>query len=150
MVLHIIPDMHRPQIVIDTNVFVAALLSQKGASYRLLLLADSGLFTINLSVPLVVEYEDAASRILKRTRLSEEDLHDILDYVGKVGSRKQIYYLWRPVLRDPKDDMVLELAIAAECEFIISFNQKNFIGVDIFGVEAITPQQFLHKIGQTK
>jgi putative PIN family toxin of toxin-antitoxin system len=150
MVSHTIPDMQRPQIVIATDVFVAALLSQKGASYRLLLLADSGLFTSNLSVPLVVEYEDAASRILKRTKLSREDLRNILDYVCEVGNRQQIYYLWRPFLRNPKDDMVLELAVAAECEFIVTFNQKDFIGVDIFGVGVVTPQQFLHRIGQIK
>jgi putative PIN family toxin of toxin-antitoxin system len=142
--------MRKPQIVIDTNVFVAALLSQKGASYRLMMLADSDLFALNLSVPLVVEYEDAAQRTLAQTRLNEEELGDILDYICAIGNRRQIYYLWRPFLRDPKDDMVLELAIAAECEFIVTFNHKDFAGVDIFGVEPVTPKQFLQKIGQIK
>lgn len=140
--------MRKPQIVIDTNIFVAALLSQKDASYRLMMLVDSDLFTINLSVPLVVEYEDAAQRILAKTRLSEEDLSNILDYICKVGNRQQIYYLWRPFLRDPKDDMVLELAIAAGCEFIVTFNRKDFAGVDIFGTEVVTPKEFLQEIGQ--
>jgi putative PIN family toxin of toxin-antitoxin system len=139
--------MRKSQIVIDTNVFVAALLSQKGASYRLMMLVDSGLFTINLSVPLVVEYEDAAQRILAQTRLSEADLSNILDYICKVGNRQRIYYLWRPFLRDPRDDMVLELAIAAGCEFIVTFNRKEFAGVDIFGIEAVTPKEFLQEIG---
>jgi len=140
--------MRKSQIVIDTNVFVAALLSQKGASYRLMMLVDSGLFTINLSVPLVVEYEDAAQRILAQTRLSEADLSNILDYICQVGNRQQIYYLWRPFLRDPKDDMVLELAIAAGCEFIVTFNRKDFAGVDIFGIEVVTPKEFLQEIGE--
>jgi putative PIN family toxin of toxin-antitoxin system len=136
------------QIVIDTNVFVAALLSQKGASYRLLMLIDSGLFGVNLSVPLVVEYEDAAKRVLSQTALTEEDLDSILDYVCQVGKQQQIYYLWRPLLRDAKDDMVLELAVAAGCEFIVTFNQKDFAGVEVFGLTVVTPKEFLQQIGQ--
>ena len=137
-----------PQIVVDTNAFVTALLSQKGASYRLLLLADSGLFSMNLSVPLVVEYEDAARRVLSQTALTEEDLNNILDYLCQVGNRQPIYYLWRPFLRDLKDDMVLELAVAAGCKFIVTFNQKDFVGVEVFGIEVVTPKEFLRQIGQ--
>ena len=68
-----------PQIVIDTNVFVAALRSRRGASYRLLMLVDSGRFVVNVSVPLVLEYEDAAKRFLDQIHLSERDVGDIID-----------------------------------------------------------------------
>lgn len=136
--------------MIDTNVFVSALLSRRGASYRLLTLLGKGVFQYNLSVPLIVEYEDAAKRILSQTMLTEEDLDDILDYICKVGNKRQIYYLWRPFLRDPRDDMILELAVAAECDTIITFNLKDFSGVEAFGLQVITPTDFLRQIGQLR
>ena len=148
MVSYIISNMRIPQIVIDTNVLVSALLSQKGASYLLLMLADSGLFETNLSVPLVVEYEDVANRILPQTTLSENDLDSILNYICHVANRRQIYYLWRPFLRDSKDDMVLELAVASRCDYIVSFNKKDFKGVEEFGLEVVTPKEFLQQIGE--
>jgi putative PIN family toxin of toxin-antitoxin system len=135
------------RIVIDTNVFVSALLSQRGAAFRIMTRIDKGLFHFCLSVPLVLEYEDAAKRILDKTRLTEADLNDILDYVCKVGDRRMVYYLWRPFLRDPGDDMVLELAVAAECDFIITYNLKDFAGIEAFGVQALPPQEFLRRIG---
>ncbi len=140
--------MKRLQIVIDTSAFVSALISRKGAAYLLLMLADCGLFEVNLSVPLVVEYEYAAKRILSKTALSENDLNDILDYVCLTANRQKIYYLWRPFLRDPKDEMVLELAVAAGCQYIVTFNEKDFRGAEQFGVKIVTPKEFLQRIGQ--
>lgn len=140
--------MNIPQIVIDTNVFVSALLSKRGASYILLMLADSKQFEVNLSVPLAVEYEDAAQRILSQTALTDDDLEAILDYVCSVANRRHIYYLWRPFLRDPQDDMVLEIAVAARCQYIVTFNQKDFQGAEQFGLVIVTPKEFLQQIGQ--
>jgi putative PIN family toxin of toxin-antitoxin system len=140
--------MAAPQVVIDTNVFVSALLSKRGAAYRLLTLVGSGLFQLNISVPLIIEYEDAAHRILHQTALTPDDLDDILDYVCQVSNRQKIFFLWRPFLRDPKDDMVLELAAAAGCDSLITFNTKDFAGIERFGLKAMTPQTFLRQIGQ--
>ncbi len=137
-----------PQVVIDTNVFVSTLLSKRGAAYRLLMLVGSGLFQLNVSVPLIIEYEDAARRILPQTALTPDDLDDILDYVCQVSNRQKIFFLWRPFLRDPKDDMVLELAAAAGCDSLITFNTKDFAGIERFGLKAMTPQTFLRQIGQ--
>jgi putative PIN family toxin of toxin-antitoxin system len=141
--------MSTPQIVIDTNVFVAALRSQYGASYKLLMLLDSGKFEINLSVPLVIEYEDAGKRLVgKRSGLKVSDIDDVLDYVCSVANRKKVHYLWRPFLSDPKDDMVLELAVSAGCEIIVTYNKDDFKGVEQFGVRVMTAQEFLHEIGE--
>ena len=137
-----------PKIVIDTNVFVSALLSRKGTAYRLVMLADSGLFQLNISVPLIIEYEDAANRILHKTNLTPEDLNNILDYLCQVCNRQKIFFLWRPFLRDPKDDMVLELAVAANCDHIITYNTKDFVGASQFGLTTLKPQAFLEQIGQ--
>jgi predicted nucleic acid-binding protein len=61
-----------------------------------------------------------------------------------------IYFLWRPFLKDPKDDMVLELSVAARAKYIVTFNTRDFKGTDKFGIEAITPKVFLNKIGVCK
>lgn len=142
--------MIRPQIVIDTNVFVAALLSQLGASFKLLMLIDSGKFGANLSVPLALEYEDVGNRILGQTKLTPADFEDILDYICISSNHHEIYFLWRPFLKDPKDDMVLELAVAGNCEYIVTFNQKDFEGAEKFGVKVVEPKVLLRRIGELK
>ncbi len=140
--------MRRLQIVIDTNVFLSALRSHHGASFLLLtLIGQSSLFEINLSVPLVLEYEDVAKRPVLVPNLTAQDVDDILDYLCSVAHKHAIFFLWRPFLRDPKDDMVLELAVEAQCEYIVTFNRKDFAGCEQFGIAAITPQEFLRHIG---
>jgi putative PIN family toxin of toxin-antitoxin system len=140
--------MNVPQIVIDTSVLISALLSQRGAAYRLLMLSDSGRFEINLSVPLMAEYEEVAKRMLHRTDLSMTDLEDILDYLCRVGNQRKIFFLWRPFLPDPDDDMVLELGVAAQCQYIVTYNRQHFAGSEQFGTELVTPQKVLIKIGE--
>lgn len=138
------------QIVIDTNILISALRSQRGASFRLLaLVGKSSLFEINVSVPLILEYEDVAKRHLAEIELTEEDVDNIIDYLCSVGNRRQIYFLWRPLLKDPKDDMVLELAVEAQCKYIISFNGRDFAGIEQFDLQVLTPQEFLQIIGET-
>jgi putative PIN family toxin of toxin-antitoxin system len=138
-----------PRIVADTNVFVAALRSQYGASYKLFMLLESGKFEINVSVPLVFEYEEVAKRLVgKKTGLRPSDVDDILDYVCSVANRRKVYYLWRPFLKDPKDDMVLELAVSAGCDIIVTYNKEDFAGVEQFGVRVMTAQEFLRVIGE--
>jgi len=114
------------------------------------MLTDSGRFEINLSVPLVTEYEAVAKRMLDRTQLSTNDLDDILDYLCDAGNQQEIFFLWRPFLSDPDDDMVLELAIAAQCEYIVTFNQKHFAGSEQFGIRLLTPRDFLVEIGEVQ
>ncbi len=136
------------QIVVDTNVFLSALRSNRGASFLLLtLIGQSDLFEINLSVPLVLEYEDVAKRPGLVPNLSEQDVDDVLDYLCSVGHRWAIFFLWRPFLKDPKDDLVLELAVEAQCDYIITFNQKDFVGSEQFGIITLTSQEFLRMIG---
>lgn len=148
-VSYIIPiNMTKYQIVIDTSVFVSALRSRRGASHKLLMLLESVKFEANVSVPLVLEYEDAARRLIGEIPLTERDIDDILDYVCKVANRRKVFYLWRPFLKDPKDDMVLELAVTAECDFIVTYNKGDFQGVELFGLRAVTPKEFLQEIGE--
>lgn len=143
--------MHKPlQIVLDTNVIAAALRSNRGASFLLFSLVGAAAeFQINLSVPLVLEYEEIARRQKEETGLSEQDIDDILDYLCSVGNRREIYFLWRPFLKDPKDDMVLELAVEAACDCIVTFNRKDFAGVETqFNIRVLDPNVELQEIGR--
>ena len=132
-------------VVLDTNVLVAAMRSRRGASYRLVTLLGAGKFEVNVSVGLVLEYEDALRR---NAPLGREDLDDVLDYVCSVAHKPKIYYLWRPMLRDPNDDLVLEVAVAGGCDAIVTFNRRDFAGVERFGIRILSPREFLSEIGE--
>ena len=138
------------RIVLDTNVMVAALKSKRGASYKLLSIIDQDKFQISISVPLIIEYEYALKRTDLNILLTESEIDDILDYICQIADKREIFYLWRPYLKDPKDDMVLELAVESESDYIITYNQKDFKGVSKFGIKTLTPKAFLRKIGEIK
>ena len=135
------------RIVIDTNVLISALRSQRGASYRLFMLLDRGDIEINMSVPLIVEYEDAAKRIAREVGLTHADIDDILDYICSIARQRKIHFLWRPFLKDPQDDHVLELAVESGCNFIVTHNIRDFLGSEQFGIRVVTPKEFLRVIG---
>jgi putative PIN family toxin of toxin-antitoxin system len=138
-------------VVFDTNVVIAALRSRRGASFRLLsLLGTRPEIQVHLSVPLVLEYEQVAKRQAGELGLEPQDIDDLLDYLCRIAVRHEIYYLWRPVLRDPKDDMVLEAAVAGECGAIVSYNKRDFEGASRFGIEVITSREFLERIGELR
>ncbi len=136
------------QVVLDTNVLVSALRSQRGASHRLLRLVGDARFRINLSVPLLLEYEDVLKRPDAGHPLSPKEVDDVLNYLCASASLREIFYLWRPVLPDPKDDFVLELAVESGCDYIVTFNTRDFAGAGKFGVTAISPQEFLRELGE--
>ena len=138
--------MKKFRIVIDTNVMVSALNSRKGASYQLFRRLGSDAFDFYLSVPLFLEYEAIILRKFKNI-LTEEKITDALDYIAQVSRHQKIYYLWRPQLKDFKDEMALDLAVASQADFIVTFNVKNFNNLASFGIRTISPGQFLRKIG---
>ena len=135
-------------IVIDTCVLISALRSRNGASFKLLSLIDSNKFTFFLSVPLVLEYESVTKRMSRNLGLTHSDIENIIDYLCTVGNHRKVHYLWRPNLKDPGDDFVLELAVESECNYIVTHNVKDFKGIKKFNLKAITPQELLRKIGE--
>jgi predicted nucleic acid-binding protein len=140
--------MKRCHVVIDTSVLVAALQSRRGAPHKLLMLVGSGKFDVHVSVPLVLAYEAAAKRLLEEIPTTERGIDDILDYVCAAAQRQQVFYLWRPFLRNLKADMVLELAVAGQCDLIVTDNERGFQGVEQFGLRVVTPKEFLEEIGE--
>ena len=139
--------MRLSHIVIDTNVFVSASRSRDGYAFRLVELLGKGKFVVHLSVPLLMEYEELLKRMLPDLPVSQNVVDDILDYLCSVAEWHEIYFLWRPFLRDPDDDMVLEVAVSGMCDYIVTFNQRDFVGVEQFGLTVVTPGEFLKRIG---
>lgn len=133
----------KPHVVLDTNVLIAGLRSRRGASFALLDLLAKEAFEISVSVPLVLEYEAVARRQARELGLTYADVDTVVDFVCRQAHHRTIFYLWRPFLRDPNDDMVLEVAVEAQCEYIVTFNTRDFAGVERFGLRTVTPGAFL-------
>lgn len=140
----------RYHVVLDTNVLVAALMSRRGKAYALLSCLGDGSFDLFVSVAVVLEYEEVLKRLLgTKIILTEQDVDTVLDYLCSVARHQAIYYLWQPFLPDPKDDMVLELAVSGQCHAIVTYNADDFEGCEQFGIEALTPAEFLTRLGAT-
>ena len=135
------------KIVIDTNVLFAALKSHRGASYKLVSILPSEVFSIAISVPLIIEYEDVLKRGKLPAYITEKDIGDFIDFFCHIGDQQDIFFLWRPFLPDPSDDLVLEIAVAGGCDAIITYNKRHFKNVEKFGLRIIDPKEFLTEIG---
>ncbi len=132
------------RVVFDTNVLVAATRSSKGASYQLVSILPSSKFELAVSIPLYLEYLD----VLLRPEVKPDSISnaDVLSFVRKIldySHKQSIYFRWRPWLKDPNDDMILELAIASQSSYIVTFNPKDFQNIELFGIEAISPSDLL-------
>ena len=133
------------RVAIDTNVLVAALRSKRGAAYQVLKQMRERRFEFVLSVPLFLEYED----VLKRpglVPLPMATIDKLLKLLARNGTPREIFFLWRPFLKDAKDDMVLEVALAGSCSAIVTYNIKDFVGVEQLNIEVLTPQEFLIRL----
>jgi putative PIN family toxin of toxin-antitoxin system len=136
-----------PTVVLDTNVLEAAFRSRRGASFAVVSLVGTGRFEIAVSVPLVLEYEDVLMRQAGEDERTEAVVRNVLDYLCSAGKQQEIYFQWRPTLPDPDDDMVLELAVAAGCDAIVTHNRRDFRGVHRFGLRLYSPAEFLRRLG---
>jgi putative PIN family toxin of toxin-antitoxin system len=128
--------------VIDTNVLVAALRSRRGASNKVVAAAAKARFLPVLSVPLYCEYLDVLGRSGMVPFSAKRTEQFCLSLVA-ISHLQDIYFLWRPLLSDPKDDMILELAVAADASYIVTFNLGDFRPAAAFGVQAASPAAFL-------
>ncbi|MDX8129047.1 putative toxin-antitoxin system toxin component, PIN family [Methylomonas sp. OY6] len=134
------------EIVLDTNVLFAGLYSANGASFKLLELLAGGQLQTAISTPLLFEYEDVLKRNRSMLQLTDAEVDIVLDNLSAFSRHQKVYFLWRPYLPDPKDDLVLELAVAARVNTIVTHNLKDFARIEKFGVEAITPKTLLERL----
>jgi putative PIN family toxin of toxin-antitoxin system len=136
------------RIILDTNILHAGLYSADGASYQVLRAIERGRIRLTLSTTLLFEYEDILTRKQDELRLSDQEIDAVLDNVCDLSDHQKIYYLWRPFLPDPKDDHVLEVAVASHTQHIVTHNLKDFKGMTkAFGIQAISPKDLLKEIG---
>ena len=138
--------MSKTDIVLDANVLHAGLYSSRGASYQILRCIERGKIKTVLSTALLFEYEDVLKRNKRTLKIKDSDIEIILDNLCAFSTHQKIYFLWRPYLPDPKDDYILELAVASETKTIITHNIKDFRGINKFGVRVITPKKLLEEI----
>ncbi len=136
------------QIVMDTNVLVAGLRSRRGASYKLLSMLNDNRWQLNISTTLVFEYEEVLKRERVQLGLSLDDINDLIDGICAISNKRSIFYLWRPVASDPDDDFLVDLAVEAQADFIITYNQRDLQPVERFGIAAMSPKQFLQLVGE--
>jgi putative PIN family toxin of toxin-antitoxin system len=136
------------QIVLDTNVLVAGLRSKQGASYRLLSLLNDPRWQLNVSTALILEYEEILQRQQANLGLTLEAIDNLLDGLCAIANRRNLFYLWRPIAPDPDDDFLIELAVAAQADFLITYNQRDLQPADRFGIQVVSPKQFLQQVGE--
>lgn len=137
------------KVVFDTSVLVAAARSNRGASYApLARLPDTGFQTV-ISVALFAEYRAVLLRpenLLQRTASQAESF---LDFLISTSQLQEVFFRWRPGLPDADDDLILELAVAAGCRYIVTHNLRDFRGTEKWGIAAVTPGDFLKLIKTT-
>ena len=132
--------------VLDTNVLISGLRSSTGASFAVLNAIRFGQIKIALSVSLAIEYEDVALRPGLVPGLNANQIGVIIDVLCALAHHQKVFFMWRPHLSDPGDDMVLELALAAGTPYIITNHIQDFAGCESLGIRAIKPAEALKLI----
>jgi putative PIN family toxin of toxin-antitoxin system len=132
-------------IVLDTNVIIAALGSQRGASFAILRRIGEVWIPL-ISTPLILEYEAVGKREAARLNVPESTVDAIVNAFCFFGRETDIYFRLRPFLPDPGDEFLLELAVAGHADAIVTHNARHFAGADQYGILVVTPSQFLRTI----
>jgi putative PIN family toxin of toxin-antitoxin system len=126
-------------VVLATNVIYSGLRSSLGASFQLIRAVREVRLTSVVTVPLMFEYEDVLTRPGVLPHLSPQDISGFLDWLVSVSNCYAVHFLWRPFLHDAKDDLVLEAAVTARVDYLVTYNTRDFAGAETFGVSVITP-----------
>lgn len=135
--------------MLDTTVLIAALRSDRGASRVLLTSALEGRLTVLASVPLMVEYEAVATRPehLDAAGLTDEEVRTVLDALATVIEPVRLAFLWRPMLTDVADDMVLETAVNGRADMLVTMNRRDFApAIDLFNLKVVSPAEALTRL----
>ena len=142
--------MKRYRVILDTNVILAALRSQFGASHRLLLTIGHPRWLSVVTPALMYEYEDVARRPGNVPGLTPQQITHVLDRVYQLSQRQPVWFSWRPLSTDPGDDAILEAAIAGNCDYVVSFNERHLRPAAEFGIQVIKPVALLKLIDEIK
>ena len=137
------------RLVMDADAVVAAMRSPSGASAAILRGVRQNKATLLLTVPLALEYEAICHRPEHRLAadLSEQEVDIFIDAVIAMAEPVATHFLWRPQLRDPNDEMVLEAAVNGRADVLVTFNVRDFGRVPAqFGVDTVLPREAIRRI----
>jgi putative PIN family toxin of toxin-antitoxin system len=137
------------RLVLDTDVVVAAIRSPRGASSALILAAVDRQIQLLANVALVLEYEAVCLRHdhLLAAGLTSLEVQQYVDGLAAIIQPVTSHFIWRPQLKDPGDEMVLEAAVNGMADAIVTFNQRDFGTVPKrFGVEVFLPRDVFIKL----
>ncbi len=135
-------------ITLDTNVILAALLSQVGSSHHILSLIIEEKLNIAVSTPMIMEYEAILKRkkLLEKINLSVSQVEDILDLLVLLADKHSIYYRLRPNLFDENDNLFVECAFASNSLYLITSNIRDFKRGELknYPFKVVTPGDFYY------
>jgi uncharacterized protein len=134
------------KIVIDTSVWISALITKEGDARKVLRLVLQDKLFPQMSEALFREYEEVSKRnkIQKLCPLTKEEQTNLFQAYMSVCKWNEIYYMWRPNLKDEDDNFVVELAVASGSAYIITYNIKDFSCSELtFNHKIITPESFI-------
>ena len=134
------------KVVIDTSVWISALITKNSDSRKLLRLVFEKKLVPQMSEALFYEYEDVMKRkkLQERTPLSKKEQVSLLNAYISTCKWNEIYYMWRPNLSDENNNFVIELAVASGAEAIITYNLKDFTNAELsFSHTITTPENFI-------
>jgi putative PIN family toxin of toxin-antitoxin system len=137
------------RVALDTDVIVAAVRSQRGVSHALPRAVRQGRLTAVASVPMVLEYEAVLMRPEHRrvSGFTVTQVQQFLDGLAALVIPVIPYFLWRPTLRDPNDEMIVDAAVNGQANAIITFNVRHFLpAVKQFQLDVLTPAQTLRRL----
>ena len=137
------------KVVIDTSIWISALITKKSNSREIIRLALHEKLAPQMSEALFHEYESVMRRnkIQKSCVLTQKEQVELFNALLSVSRWNEVYYLWRPNLNDEDDNFVIELAVASGAEYVITYNLKDFDSAELsFNCKIITPEKFIKEI----
>jgi putative PIN family toxin of toxin-antitoxin system len=137
------------QIVMDTSVLIAGLRSKSGVSNAFLRLLNDPRVKFHISNALLFEYAEIMQREQAALGLTDQDIDDVLDGFCTLAETHYRVFPWRPISSDPDDDFVLELALSARVDCLVTYNFRDLQFVEQYGIKVMTPRQVLEMMRKT-
>lgn len=137
------------KVVLDTSVVVAALRTRSGAGNAVLRLVASRRLVLLATPPLFLEYEDVLKRPEQQLAhgLAPAAIEEFLAELAALVEPVDVHFLWRPQVRDPNDEMVLEAAINGRADALVTYNVADFSSAgDRFAIPILRPAELLRKV----
>ena len=130
----------------DTNVLVAAFRSRRGASFEIFRRLRLGEWTAVISNHLLYEYEEVLKRQALQVGMNLDDIDELLNAICARAEERILSHAWRPILHDPDDESLVQLAVESEARCIVSHNVRDLVPATALGVEVLQPRDFLAKL----